>query len=61
MNIHKERHNYSPLTEQRFQEVLSLIEQYRKGEISEKVFDNSITDEEYRNAMMMSQLRDYKL
>lgn len=56
-----ERHNYQPLTEKRLREVIQLIRDMREGKISEKVYDNSLTDDEYRNAMMMMQLRDYKL
>ena len=47
---HLKRHSYTPLSEERFKEILALIDKLRKEEIS---------DEEYRNAMMMAQLRDY--
>ncbi|MHB1177253.1 MAG: hypothetical protein ACYCZO_02870 [Daejeonella sp.] len=56
---HLKRHSYTPLSEERFKEILALIAKLRKGEISEEDFDKLLTDEEYRNAMMMAQLRDY--
>ena len=55
-----ERFSYPALSEERFKEILALIAKLRKEEISEEDFDKSVTDEEYRNAMMMAQLRDYK-
>lgn len=56
---HLKRHSYTPLSEERFKEILALIAKVRKEEISDEDYDKLVTDEDYRNAMIMAQLRDY--
>jgi len=59
-NLQTEHFSYTELSEDRFREILDLIAKLRKGEISEEVYDQSLTDDEYRNAIMMAALRDNK-